>query len=96
MQISLLDLRTLRVSILSGLQGLFSPRWSPDGRYIMAMPLEQTKLMLYDFKTKEWTERSVARIGFPSWSGDGKYVYFDTLSRDPAIIQIRIRDGKIE
>src|SRR5262249_25169701 len=34
--IHLLDLRTNQVSLLPGSEGLKSPRWSPDGRYITA------------------------------------------------------------
>src|SRR5262245_259877 len=35
--IRLLDLSTRQVSILPGSEGLYSPRWSPDGRYIAAI-----------------------------------------------------------
>ncbi len=34
--IRILDLKTGKVSTLPGSQGFFSPRWSPDGRYIPA------------------------------------------------------------
>ena len=32
--------------MLPGSDGLFSPRWSPDGRYIAAISFDQRKLML--------------------------------------------------
>jgi Tol biopolymer transport system component len=41
----LLDLRTNRVSTVPGSDGLYSPRWSPDGRYIAATTPEGLKLM---------------------------------------------------
>src|SRR5262249_5644140 len=57
MPIYTIDLRSKRVSTLPGSAGLFSPRWSPDGRYIAAITSEVTfKLMLFDFSTQKWTE----------------------------------------
>jgi hypothetical protein len=36
-------------------------------------------------------------IGYPSWSHDGQYLYFDTiLTDDPAFFRIRISDRKLE
>ena len=42
--ISIIDLRSRRVSILQGSYGFFSPHWSPDGRYMAAMTTERSKL----------------------------------------------------
>jgi hypothetical protein len=40
---------------------------------------------------------SMATIGYPSWSHDGQYLYFDTiLTDDPAFFRIRISDRKLE
>jgi Tol biopolymer transport system component len=49
--IRLLDLRTNQISLLSGAMMMFSPRWSPDGRYIAGMPFDSRKLMLFDVTT---------------------------------------------
>jgi hypothetical protein len=80
--IYVVDLKTKQVSTLPGSDGLFSPRYSPDGRFLVAIPgKDQTKLMLFDFQTQKWSEwtKAVGQIGFISWSKDGKYLYFDTL-----------------
>src|SRR5262249_18727101 len=55
--IYLLDLSTGRVSKVPGSEGLFSPRWSLDGRYIAALKVysSQNALMLFDLKTQKWT-----------------------------------------
>ena len=50
-EINLFDLRTKQVSALPGSEGLFSPRCSPDGRYVAAMSADSKKLMLNDFTT---------------------------------------------
>ena len=96
--IHLLDMTTLQISTLPGSEGLFSPRWSPDGRYIAAMPAtDQTKLMLYDFRTEKWTKLAEANLGYPSWSRDGRYIYFDGSSATTqALLRVGISDGKLE
>ena len=53
--IYLLNLQTRKVTEISGSTGLFSPRLSPDGRYIAAMPLDQSALLLFDRTTEHWT-----------------------------------------
>ena len=75
--IQILNLRDSQISTLPGSEGLFSPRWSPDGRYLAAMPSDSSKLMLFDFTTKKWLELAKGNFGFPNWSHDGKYIYFE-------------------
>src|ERR1700758_1909455 len=53
--IRILDLTTRQVSNLAGSQGLFSPRWSPDGRYLAALAVDTNSLHLFDFQTEKWT-----------------------------------------
>jgi eukaryotic-like serine/threonine-protein kinase len=96
--IHLLDLATLRISTIGGSEGLFSPRWSPDGRYITAITAaDQNRLMLYDFETQKWRTLTEASIGYPTWSRDARYIYFDCDSpTNPAFVRVRISDGKME
>ena len=75
--VHLLDLRSQRVSTLPGSDGLFSPAWSPDGRYIVAQPVDQQKLFLFDTKSQKWTELVDLPAAYYSWSRDAKFVYFD-------------------
>jgi Tol biopolymer transport system component len=79
--IQVLDLKTRQVSTLPDSEGLFSPRWSPDGRYLVAMPSDSDKLMLFDFATKKWSELGKGAFGFPNWSHDGKYLYFEDFTQ---------------
>lgn len=96
--ISILDLKTEKVSDLPSAENLFSPRWSPDGKYIAAITTDSQKLMLFDRAAGRWMElANMTTIGYPSWSHDGQYLYFDTiLSDDPAFFRIRISDRKLE
>ena len=95
--IQILDLKSGQVSKVPGSEGLYSPRWSPNGRYLAAMPVEQNKLMIYDFNTRTWAGWPIANPGFPSWSRDGSYIYFDSVSSTETVfVRMRITDGKLE
>jgi len=74
------DLATRQFSQVPGSEGLFSPRWSPNGHYLAAMTQDSAKIMLFDFGTQKWTVwvDEPGSIGFPNWSADGKYLYYDT------------------
>ena len=85
-----------RVSTVPGSQGLFSARWSPDGRYLVAMPTSSLSLLIFDYQTEKWSELMKGSAAFPSWSRDGRYVYFLHWPDDPAVLRLRISDRKVE
>ena len=96
-QCEILDLRSNRLLQLPDGDKYFSPRWSPDGKYIAAITPDSQKLVLFELATKSWSELAAMPIGYPSWSQDGKYLYFDTtFTDDPAFFRIRIADRKLE
>lgn len=95
--IYLLNLETKQVTQLPGSEGLFSPRWSPDGRYIAALSLDQTRLMLYDTTTKSWRMLTKANIADPVWSHDGKAIFFhDFVQQGQPIYKFTIASGSLE
>jgi eukaryotic-like serine/threonine-protein kinase len=91
-----LDLNTHQVSTLPGSRGLFSPRWSPDGRYVAAMPADSLSLVLFDFRTQKWSQLAKVRAGFPNWSRDGQYLYFLRWLDHPAVLRVRISDREVQ
>ena len=80
-------------SALPGSEGLLSPRWSPDGRYIAATTMDSQKLLLFDTGTKKWNELAHVAVGYLCWSKDSKYLYFDTFGTEPSIDRIGIQIG---
>ena len=95
--IHMLDLKTRQVSTLSGSEGLYSPHWSPDGRYVLAKSLDSPKLMLFDFSTHKWAELVSSPADYPNWSHDGSYIYFiNPYIAEPAVYRVRISDRKLE
>jgi Tol biopolymer transport system component/DNA-binding winged helix-turn-helix (wHTH) protein len=94
-KIYLLDLQANKVSTLPGSEGLYSPRWSPDGRYIAALRSSEYYLWLFDLRVKRWIELLRIPVGYPTWSHDSKYIYFDS-PKGPAFYRLRVRDRKLE
>jgi Tol biopolymer transport system component/predicted Ser/Thr protein kinase len=94
--VQFMDLKTRKVTMLAGSEGFYSPRWSPDGRYIAALRAGPETLMLFDFSTQKWVQLEQIVVGFPSWSRDSKYIYFDSQGEDRAFYRVRINDHKLE
>jgi len=94
--IRIFDVKANQISTLPESTGLFSTRWSPDGRYLAAMPFASRSLMLFDFATQKWAEIAKISLGFPNWSRNGDYVYFLHEENQPSVMRVRIRDRKIE
>jgi Tol biopolymer transport system component len=63
---------------------LFSPRRSPDGHYLAALSQDSSALVLYDFRTQRWARwlTEPGNIAYPTWSKDGKYIFFDNFLTD--------------
>jgi eukaryotic-like serine/threonine-protein kinase len=94
--IRVFDLKSRQISTLPGSQGLYSPRWSPDERYLAALPKDSLSFLLFDFQTGKWSELMKGAVAFPNWSSDGRYIYFLHWPDDPAVLRLRISDHKIE
>jgi len=96
--IFIMDLKADRISKITNSELLYSPHWSPDGRYIAAQSSDSLKQLLFDFKTQEWEElTSGSEVTYPNWSHDGKYLYYDTeLGNEAGFYRVRISDHKVE
>jgi Tol biopolymer transport system component len=95
--IHVLDLGTQTVTDVPDSNGFFSPRWSPDGRYLAALSLDSSRLALFDFSTQKWDE--VVKGTFmmwPYWSHDGRYVYYVQGRRNPAVMRFSIAGRTVE
>ncbi len=77
--IRIFDVESKQVTAVLGSQGYFSPPWSPDGKYLAAISIDNMKFVVYDFQTQKWSDcvTEFAAVGTPIWSRDTKYLYFD-------------------
>jgi WD40 repeat protein len=89
-------LTTHQLFTLANSEGLWSPRWSPNGRYLAALSNDAQTVLLFDFQSQKWSELAKANFGYPTWSRHSDYIYFDTVGTDAAFFRVRVRDHKIE
>jgi dipeptidyl aminopeptidase/acylaminoacyl peptidase len=93
--IQLLDLETGRLTPVPGSKGLFSPRWSPDGRYLAAVSIDSLRLLLYDLSSQSW--RTLVDdgkiVGYPSWARRGDHIF---VTDGDARLRLQVPDGRRE
>jgi Tol biopolymer transport system component len=94
--IRILNVQTGVVSALPGSEKMFSPRWSPDGRYLAAMTSDSSRLMLFDFQDQKWREIGKGTLSWLNWSRDSQYIYMKNLTGEGSVDRIRAADGKVE
>jgi serine/threonine protein kinase/Tol biopolymer transport system component len=94
--IEVLDLKTRQITPLPGSQGLFSPRVSPDGRYVAALSADSKKLMLYDLATRKWSPLAEATFAYNNWSHDSRHVYLEDYTRGDDIVRVSVHGGPLQ
>lgn len=94
--IRILDLTTHQITTLPGSQGMFSPRYSPDGKYIAALSYDSTRLLLFDSATQQWRELCKGTLGWLKWSNDGQSLLALDQTGAGAVLKIRASDGKMD
>lgn len=77
--IQILNLKSSQLTTLPNSGGYFSPRWSPDGRFIGVVDADAA-LLLYDFAKQSWEKLTSVKVAYPIWSQDGRCIYFNNLS----------------
>ena len=98
-EIRTFDLETRQSMKIQGSEGMFSPRWSPDGRYLVALSEDMTRASVYDFSTGRWSPLPVPPtapaygVGWPVWSHDSHSLY---IGCDVDIYRISIPKGTLE
>jgi Tol biopolymer transport system component len=80
--IRLMDVKTRQISVIPGSAGLFSPRWSPDGRYLAALDIQEISktLRIFDFQTGKWSDWATdpASVEYPAWTSDSRDLEYST------------------
>lgn len=95
--IDLVNLATKAVTRLPGSDGLFSPRWSANGKYIAALSIDQKRLLLFDVAKKTWRVLAQQVVSDLCWSHDDTAIYFhDFAQADQPIYRVDVATGKIE
>jgi Tol biopolymer transport system component len=75
--LQIVNLKTRAVTAIPGSSGMFSPKWSPDGRYLVALMYHNMQLKLFDMNLHTWQDLAGhIRAGYPEWTPDSKCVVF--------------------
>lgn len=97
--IQMLNLATRHSTLLAGSEGICCPRWSPDGRFLLASHAEYGDLLLYEFATQKWTvlAKGLGAIGYMEWTDGGKDILFDTFEvATPAFYRLHLSNLHLE
>ena len=94
--LQIINLSTHEIEQVPNSEDLFSPRWSPDGRWIVALTLDQRTLMLYDVSRRRWQRLSATSAADPVWSVDSKSIYVHAFlaDREP-ILRMEVPSGEM-
>jgi WD40 repeat protein len=97
--IHIFNLKERRLSVVPGSEGLWTARWSRDGRYIAALTEDSRSLMLFDFRTGKWTKvLTLGQILDLQWSRQGESIYLnaETPKGEPALFRVEIPGHQAE
>jgi Tol biopolymer transport system component len=93
--IEMVDVDSVARTSVPGSAGLFSPRWSPDGRTLVALTHDSFHLLGLDVGRGTWRELMQSRrwITYPAWSSDGRHLF---VSDGRARLRLEVGTGRRE
>jgi Tol biopolymer transport system component/DNA-binding winged helix-turn-helix (wHTH) protein len=103
-ELRILDLASHKVATVPGSQGMWSVRWSPDGRHLaaltspiigMAFLTYPIGLAVFDVESQRWTELDKGIAGYPTFSRDGSSIYYLQLTQR-LVLRIPVSGGQPE
>jgi Tol biopolymer transport system component len=94
----LLNIKSHRISILTGSEGMSLPAWSADGKFLSGTSVGSPGLWLYNFSTRKKKLLYSGMAHYSSWSVGSEYLYFNTLPVDSnySIWRLRLSDQRLE
>lgn len=96
--IRIIDIATRQISEMPGSAGYSFPSWSPNGKYLVAMAQNPSRMMLYTAATKTWRELKRFDIpwGYWTWSRDGESLYMALVDDERGMYRLTVPEGKWE
>jgi Tol biopolymer transport system component len=95
--IEIYDLERHSHKTLHESEGMWTARWSPDGRFLSAVTQDNRVLRLCDMQTQKWTDLANVGVADVIWSRDSRYLYFDSFfGGDAAMYRISMDTRKLE
>jgi eukaryotic-like serine/threonine-protein kinase len=96
--IRIIDIASRQISLMPGTAGFAFPSWSPNGKYLVAMAQNPSRMMLFSAETKTWRElrRFDVPWGYWTWSRDSKSLYMALVDQQRGMYRLTIQEGKWE
>jgi Tol biopolymer transport system component/DNA-binding winged helix-turn-helix (wHTH) protein len=90
----ILDLASHQIVSLPGSQGIWSPRWSPNGRLIAGIN-QSGGCSVFDFDSQQWSELQKGECDCPTFSSNSQFVYFISGTLD-GVYRVGVSGGRAE
>ena len=97
--IYIVNWETRKTTKVPGSEGLTSPMWSPDGKYLTAKSGDERRILLFDWQAEKWKEIAIGKLlsGQGAWTHDSKYLLIqDGLEPGQPIYRLHAGDFKRE
>jgi len=93
----IIDVRTGNASVVPESQGTMGP-WFANQETLIAASEDQSKFLLFDFKTKKWTDLITVPDRLVSWviSPDHNYLVYATGGNDARIFRMKLSDHNVD
>jgi serine/threonine protein kinase/Tol biopolymer transport system component len=92
----ILDLASHTITTVPGSEGMYWPRWSPDGRSIAGVTRNTYYLRVFDMESQQWRTLENVWSDYPIWGHDSRYLYFMLWIDHPGVFRIPASGGKAE
>jgi serine/threonine protein kinase/Tol biopolymer transport system component len=95
-RIHVIDLATRLISDMPGADGYYVPSWSPDGKYMVAMAQNPSRVVFYSAQTKTWKDLRTSDVpwGYWVWASDSKSIYMGLIAGNNGIYQLTVPQGE--
>jgi hypothetical protein len=90
------DLASGLPSFVPGSEDLFSPRPSPDGRFLAAIRKGGSQLVILDVPTGQWSPLTVDAATYPAWTRDSTWLSFRRMGPRAGFYRIDPRTRREE
>jgi serine/threonine protein kinase len=94
--IHVIDLTTRKITNMPGADKYFVPSWSPDGKYMVAIAKNPSRMVLYSAQTKTWRDLHTFEVpwGYWIWANDSKSIYMGLIQGKNGIYQLSVPQGE--
>lgn len=90
------DIVTKELRDVPGSEGLWTSRWSPDGRSLAALTIRDLQLRILDVRSGRWRAFAVSGLDDLNWSRDGRYLFSTTIGSVRFMRRVRVADGRVD